>query len=128
MLKHIKEVVKHTALCYVKLPTGQFPVTGFSEVFTRFSTSPCRSTTMKAQEYSWKPVINENSGILHSATPLGSSSAADTQCVFISVYLCQLGGHRQCAFPCLSNTMVFDKQGRQGCGRQISVPGKELLG
>lgn len=76
---------------------------------------------------SWKPRINEDCDILHWATPLGSRSATNTKCVFISVYLCQLAAHRQCALPCLSNTMVFDKQGRQGCSRRIRVPGKELL-
>jgi len=57
---------------------------------------------------------------------LGNTSGVK-QCswhnVFISVSPCQLGTHRQCEQPAL----LFDKQGGQGCGRQIRVPGKELL-
>lgn len=117
-----KKKIKYILRCCVKLPTGQFPASWFSEVFIKFLTSSGCSTPTEAEGCSWKAMTNENCHILHWVTPLGSSSAADTKCVFISVYLCQLGTQRQCERPAL----VFDKQGRQGCGRQIRVPGKEL--
>lgn len=71
------------------------------------------STFIKAQRYSRKTMTRRNCDNLLPVTPLGSNSAGYTKSVFIS----QKGTHSSCEWPAI----VFDKQGRQGCGR---VPGK----